>query len=181
MGTNRNGSNYISTAGGRQYHFAAPTPAMIHIEDIAHALSMQCRFTGHCRRFYSVAEHSVLLSHIVPREYAKIGLLHDATEAYVGDVARPLKNMLPQYQDVEMLAAMAIGEAFGIPFVMPRAIKDADMAMLKAEVVAMLPEHCAAELDLPGYTADVTFRHFSPGLAKKMFLDRYAVVTSPSW
>jgi 5'-deoxynucleotidase YfbR-like HD superfamily hydrolase len=82
---------WIQTYSGIKMHPLSPTEEEISIEDIAHALSNLCRFTGHCNKFYSVAQHSVLVSVYSPRDYAMWGLLHDASEAYLNDIARPIK------------------------------------------------------------------------------------------
>src|ERR1017187_10636100 len=76
----------ITTFSGIHFWPLLPNPADIRIEDIAHALSNQCRFAGHAREFYSVAEHSVRVSQLCPPEDALWGLLHDASEAYLTDV-----------------------------------------------------------------------------------------------
>src|SRR5258708_302056 len=83
--------NWMQTYTGRAYWPADPRAEDVCIEDIAHALSLLCRYTGHCKRFYSVAEHSILISQVVPPEYAFFGLMHDAQEAYINDLARPIK------------------------------------------------------------------------------------------
>lgn len=88
----------------------------IYIDDIARSLSKICRFNGHCHRHYSVAEHSVLVSKILPPTLALAGLLHDATEAFMGDVTRPLKHMLPNYQDMEHKLSQMIEARFGVSF-----------------------------------------------------------------
>ena len=72
--------SYIETVSGRKFYFLNPNPEDIDIEDIAHALSMQCRFTGHTKWFYSVAEHAIWVSYLVPVHLALEGLLHDASE-----------------------------------------------------------------------------------------------------
>src|SRR5271170_7300011 len=83
---------WIQTYTGGVFHILDPQQNEIYIKDIAHALAMQCRFTGHVRKFYSIAEHCVLGSHIVPKKLALQFLLHDASEAYIADINRPLKH-----------------------------------------------------------------------------------------
>src|SRR5208282_6622849 len=82
---------WIRTFSGGRFYVLEPRVEDVRIEDIAHALSMQCRFTGHVREFYSVAEHSVWVSRYSHREDALWGLLHDASESYIGDMSTPLK------------------------------------------------------------------------------------------
>lgn len=172
--------SYISTVSGKQFHFGDHRRMVeaIDIVDIAHALGNLCRFTGQCRRFYSVAEHSVHVSSIVPSDLALLGLLHDATEAYCADLARPLKQLVPDYRAVEDAIWHAVADKFGLPVDMPAAIKTADMAMLKLEVDHLLPPHCADELDLPGERADAGLRYWNPMYAKYAFLERYKWLTS---
>ena len=83
--------NFITTYTGRQFHYLEPVVDEIDIVDIAHSLSLKCRFAGHCRVFYSVAEHSIRVAKILPDELKLSGLLHDAAEAYLPDIARPQK------------------------------------------------------------------------------------------
>ncbi|MBY0513267.1 MAG: hypothetical protein K2P78_05075 [Gemmataceae bacterium] len=91
-GTRR--GDWIQTATGHKFWPLDPRPGDVDVRDVAHALSNLCRFTGHAREFYSVAQHSVLASRIVPPASALAALLHDAAEAYMGDVARPWKRFL---------------------------------------------------------------------------------------
>lgn len=105
----------------------------IEIEDIAHSLSLNCRYNGHCERFYSVAEHSVLISHLVPEEYAKIGLMHDATEAYLSDIVRPFKKSLGNYIPIENLLYSRIANRYGLPEDIPPIVKHYDVAICKIE------------------------------------------------
>lgn len=111
----------------------------IDIHDIAHSLSQQCRFNGHTRTFYSVAQHCVLASENVPPADAMWALLHDAPEAYLGDVVGPLKRLLPEYQKLERNLMAVIAERFGLDGAMPRSVRDIDMRLLATEKRDLLP------------------------------------------
>ena len=82
---------YLSTYTGKKFYPYDPRPEQICIEDIAHGLSMLCRFAGQCRFFFSVAEHSIAVAHLLPANLKLFGLLHDASEAYLVDLPRPVK------------------------------------------------------------------------------------------
>lgn len=126
--------DWIQTYTGRQFWPLDPRISEVFIQDIAHSLSLQCRYAGHCRRFYSVAEHSVLLaSHVSPpnRLWA---LLHDASEAYLVDVPRPIKPALTGYKLIEENVMGVIADRFGLPGSMPAEVKDADMRICVDEV-----------------------------------------------
>jgi len=134
----------ITTWGGRKFNFLNPEPTSIFIEDIAHALSLQCRFNGHSTDFYSVAEHSVEVSKLVESQGAtnKIimtALLHDAAEAYIGDVVSPLKKVLEDYQEIEHRVESAIAERFSLVFPMPDIVKRADKETLEREFRSLRP------------------------------------------
>jgi hypothetical protein len=132
------GGPEIELADGSFFSLLNPTVDMIDIEHIAHATSQLCRFTGHCSTFYSVAQHCVIVSHFVPPELALTGLLHDATEAYIGDVSRPLKDALDQrapgiLEGIENQIHQVIGAKYGHPFPFPPEIKQADNLALAME------------------------------------------------
>jgi hypothetical protein len=127
-----------------------PKAGDVRIEDIAHALSLKCRFNGHCRVFYSVAEHSVRLSELVKRfadgrarvvvmELQRIALLHDAAEAYLCDVPRPIKDHLKGFKAVEMLVESAVAARFGVKWPWPRELKKLDYQLCLAEAAALMP------------------------------------------
>lgn len=101
---------------GEFFNPILPDPRKIHIEDIANSLGMKCRFTGQCRRFISVAEHSVVVSHLVSKRFAKAALLHDATEAYLPDVASPVKQneVYAGHKLAERHLQRVIEEKFGL-------------------------------------------------------------------
>jgi len=126
---------WIQTYSGRRFNPTNPNPDAIVIQDIAHSLSMQCRFTGHTKKFYSVAQHSVLVSHICNEEDALWGLLHDASEAYLIDVPRPLKRSgkFEAYLEYEAQMQRAICKRFGLPYQEPPSVKKADTKLLSTE------------------------------------------------
>lgn len=131
---------WILTATGKHFDFAAPRPDQIDILDIAQGLANECRYAGHTRHFYSVAQHCVIASQIVPREHALEALLHDAAEAYCKDIPRPLKAMLPDYRAVEDRVEAAIRDRFGLPGEQSHHVKRADLVMLATERRDLMPQ-----------------------------------------
>lgn len=115
-------------------------PEDITLEDIAHSLAFQCRYNGHTRRYYSVAEHSVLMSCLVPEEHRQWALMHDASEAYLSDIPRPIKKNLQFVYSLEKQMEEAIAAKFGLPYPMPEAIREYDNRMLAAEAPQLLLE-----------------------------------------
>ena len=107
--------------------------ADVRLPDIAHALSLINRYTGHTLYPYTVAQHSVIVSRLCSPENALWGLMHDASEAYLGDVASPLKHMLPQYRTLEQHVQQQIAKRFGLVWPMPAEVHDADTRVLLAE------------------------------------------------
>ena len=130
--------DWMQTYTGRAFYPLDPRPEDVDPIDIAHALSLICRYGGHAKRFYSVAEHCVLMSRAVPAEHALWALLHDATEAYVGDMIRPLKRSMSEYVKIEDRLLGVICERFGLDPVFPDAVKLADNRILLDERDAML-------------------------------------------
>jgi hypothetical protein len=116
----------MQTHTGKLIDLREFSEADVRLPDISHALSMLNRFTGHTTQPYSVAQHSVVVSKLVPQEDALWGLLHDASEAYLGDVARPLKAMLPEYVALEKRIQQVIARAFGLRWPAPPSVKAAD-------------------------------------------------------
>lgn len=125
--------NYIQTYTGKKFDYLTASAADIEIEDIANALSNICRFCGHLPEFYSVAQHSVLCSQIVPVEFAFEALMHDAPEAYVQDIPAPLKALLPDYRRIETVVDGLIRDKFGLPRDHSPVVKYADLTMLATE------------------------------------------------
>lgn len=144
-----------------------PNPARISIPDMAHRLALQCRFSGACSRHYSIAEHSINVAKFVPRRIAIHGLLHDAHEAYLGDVIRPLKVFGPAWY---LRAAAALDEAVRQKLSIPaldlegsKHIKQADDAMLWFEWIALMP---------PPVPSDIV----RPSSLRSVFISRHEVL-----
>lgn len=140
--------DWIRTYTGKKFYLFDSGPDDVDIEDIAHALSMQCRYNGHVQRFYSVAEHSAYVSAIVAAEMGNAkydinvalwALLHDASEAYLGDVSRPLKHQpeMARYRENEKRVMGIIAAKFGLQGPEPEMVTRADRDILRMEVRAL--------------------------------------------
>ena len=132
-------NGWIATYTGKAFKPLDPKPEDICIEDIAHALSLICRFTGHCKVFYSVAEHSIRCAAEARPEDRLWALLHDASEAYLADIARPVKERIPGYAEAEDRLLRMIIEKYGLTWPMPAAVKEIDHAMLMTERRDVMP------------------------------------------
>ena len=121
---------YVSTFLGNRFFLTNPHIDDVAIEDIAHGLAYQCRFNGQTRAFYSVAQHSLMVMSLVPEELRFSALLHDAAEAYLGDMVKPLKNLFPEFSLIEAHVMEIIGHRFGLDLThLDPAIKQADAAL----------------------------------------------------
>ena len=175
--TGRKG-NWMQLASGRAFWPLDPRPEEIFIDDIAHALGNLCRYGGHSPTFYSVAEHSILVSQLVPQEHALAALMHDATEAYLVDVPRPIKIHLSNYKDIEEALWRVIAARFNLPAELPQCVHDADVAMLYAEKDQLMPptphplDDWGMGLKTP-IKANVQIFGYMPGRASSRFLDRF--------
>jgi hypothetical protein len=136
----RNGT-FIVTYTGERFWPLDPRTEEIHIEDIAHSLSNCCRYTGHVREFYSIAEHSVRASEIVDPRFAYDMLMHDASEAYLIDVPRPLKALpaFEEYLNIEDSLMYLIAEHFKFNWPMSPEVKEIDNQMLLREWRSLMP------------------------------------------
>lgn len=171
----------IRTASGIEFYPLDPRPEEIMLEDIAHALSHQCRWSGHTRVFYSVAEHCVRVSRLCDRADALWGLLHDASEAYLVDVARPVKNSpeMSEYRNAERRLQLAIAHRFRlIPRVIPFSVTVADDIALYIESRDLMgwqyPEASGINLDV--YLSAIK-RTLPPEAARARFLNRFQKLT----
>lgn len=173
--------DWMQTYSGRRFYPLDPRSAEVDREDIAHALSLLCRYGGHVDRFYSVAEHCVLMSQAVAPEHALAALLHDATEAYVCDVPRPLKRQLVGYGDIEERVWGVIAIRFGVDLVLPLEVKAADNAILITERTALMRLAERWGVDDVYEPLPVTITGWSPAEAEEIYLDQLDQLTaSPS-
>ncbi|WP_035758688.1 hypothetical protein [Granulicoccus phenolivorans] len=168
----------MPTFTGRRVWLLDPRPEDISIADIAHALSQQCRYNGHTRVLLSVAEHCVLVSELVAPENALWGLLHDAAEAYVGDLIRPLKQQLPDFIRIEARVLRAITERFGLDPVMPPEVAAVDTRILLDERAALFDE--PPDGRIPGERCGVRIRAWDPPTAERQYLRRFHELTAPA-
>ncbi len=176
----------IQTFTGKKFYPLAPRAEDICIEDIAHALSRKCRFGGHTKMFYSVAQHCVLVSELLePSTESTLlwGLLHDAAEAYMPDFATPIKEFFyARYEDatyfistLEYQINHCIQKVFRIP---PNAyshqlIKAADLKALATERHQLMSEGFEWEGLAGIYPAPIKINPLSPYLAEDLFMDRF--------
>ncbi|RWX28479.1 hypothetical protein EHH54_32455 [Rhizobium leguminosarum] len=161
----------MQTASGRKFFPMDPRADEVFIDDIAHSLSMQCRYAGHCQRFYSVAEHSVLMARHLRWEGVDVALwalLHDASEAYLVDVPRPVKPYLEGYKAAEAKVMAAVALRFGLEGEMPAAVHDADNRIIADELVNLVRMDWHARYE--GKELGVTLRYWSPEKAKEEFM-----------
>jgi len=168
--------DWIQTAMGRQFWPMDPRPNEVFLDDIAHALSMLCRFGGHCQRFYSVAEHCVLLARAAPRPIKRWALLHDASEAYLVDVPRPLKPFLVGYDEAEAKIMRAVAVRFNLHLGLPDQVKALDRAILTDERLQnMAPEPVPWSTD--GDPLGVVLQFWNPERARAEFLREFEALS----
>jgi hypothetical protein len=181
MQTNIDRGNWMQTYTGIQFYPLDPRPEEVVPDDIAHALSMICRYGGHSHMFYSVAEHCVLMSHAVPEEYALWALLHDSAEAYVGDMVRPLKRMIPEYGRIEDKVLSVILKRFGIEDgpELPPVVKDADNRIIVTERERLFPVVVGVWQENSLVPLSVRIHGWDQETAKRLYLHRLRELTSP--
>jgi hypothetical protein len=170
---------WIQTYSGRRFNPTNPVVDAIVIQDIAHSLSMQCRFSGHVKNFYSVAQHSVLVSYICDSADALWGLLHDASEAYLVDIPRPLKysGKMDAYLEFENNMQQAICKRFYLPSQEPKSVKIADKQLLSTEARDLMGE-LHPDWALPCEPLPFKIEALSQPEAKHLFMRRFYELTN---
>jgi uncharacterized protein len=167
--------NFLTTISGTKFWPLDPRAEDVEIKDIAHSLSNLCRFNGHVRRFYSVAQHCVLVSQAVKPQFALYGLLHDAAEAYIGDMTRPLKHdpQMRRYKECDIRLTHVIYSRFGLTDIEPTCVKEADRLVLQDEVrdVALNEDRGSGYVHGPGTGRFINPQR--PEEAKHQFIQRF--------
>lgn len=179
------------TRSGIRFFPLDPRPEDVEITDIAFALSNVSRYAGHVE-FYSVAQHCVHVADLLaatrdrvgigdPRAVVLTGLLHDAGEAYVGDMTRPLKKcapMGPMFCEIEDNIYRVVAEKFGAQFPLPASVKWADDTLLVTEVRDLHPALARSGWNAPNVEPlETTITRWSPDLARERFMDRFIRLT----
>jgi hypothetical protein len=169
--------DFIQVYGGKKVHPLRLSPSDFDIITIAHALSHLCRYTGHINNFYSVAEHSVLVSRAVPKEHALWGLLHDAPEIIINDISRPIKvwlnSVCPEFKALETDIMHCVCDQYDLPYQTPECIKIADLSVLHDEYLAGIDNVPGIDWNLPYPPTGAQINFYYPGMAKAIFLMRY--------
>lgn len=160
--------DHMVTFTGLDFDPGSPAAHMLGLYDIAHALSQTCRFAGHTQEFYSVAQHSGLVAACLPAGLKKWGMLHDAAEAYLGDVPSPAKCLLPDYREMEARILRVVAAVWGLPWPMPAVIHEADQRVYQLELRFVLRPTEADLRAQPGY-----INPLRPPDAHRQFLRRW--------
>ncbi len=159
--------NCVRTFTGIYVNVFEPTLDMFCIEDIAHALSNQCRFGGHLPEFYSVAQHSILCSSLADGKHKLSALMHDASEAYLLDIPSPIKQGLVGYKEIEDNLMKLLAEKFGFTYPLEKSVLEIDKQMLRIEWDEIMLQ-------------DKSIKHFvcwQPKYAERRFLEMYNILT----
>jgi len=164
---------WTQTKTGKLFSLKYPNSDAVDIEDIAHSLSQICRFGGHTREFYSVAQHSVECAIRADVGFQLEALLHDAHEAYLGDICTPLKDMIGSgIRRVDNALATAVRDHFGLPNNLSANVHHVDQRMLVTEASQLMGDPQWAQ-DMPYEKFDFTLNPWAPTVAKTIFLDTY--------
>lgn len=174
---------YIETYTGTKFYFLEPKQEDINIQDIAHALSMSCRYSGHCNRFYSIAEHSWLMSRLAEGTGLELAcLLHDAAEAYLTDIPSPIKQYLVGYKEMEDKILKVIFNKYNLEYPFSSGVKYLDLSMLSTEAYYLLPS-CGDDWSMWDNIKRPKIEHnfkplcMTPQRAKGLFLDKFHELT----
>lgn len=171
----------IRLIGGSLFNYWEPEKAEVTIEDLATALANVCRFSGHLHYFYSVAQHAVNTSYLVPKELAFTALMHDTAEAFTNDLPTPLKAAVPVFKELEVKIESDMARRFGFIYPLPKEVKYADSQMLKLEKEKIKRDHshwdCLDGIETDSVEYLVDLHMMTPPQARKLFLARFSELT----
>lgn len=178
--------NWMQTYTGKCFDLDNIDTNDYDIQDIAHALSMLCRFNGHCKRFYSVGEHLLRCSYLVAPGFEFEALMHDASEAYISDMPRPMKNIMPLYKEMEKKVELAISSIYYLPKDMSAEVKEVDnrMVLTERDLLLVKPPYDWAHYGTTSFTkkefyAVYSQQTMSPEVCEKLFLKRFKELWTP--
>lgn len=166
--------DFTYTFTGKKFWALDPRSEDVDIIDIAHALSHACRYAGHCKQFYSVAEHCVLMAQKA-KAHKMWALLHDASEAYICDIPSPIKPFLSNYKEIEYGIMNAVCIKFNIEKEMPPEVKELDSRILQDEAIQCFDHDLFQKTDK--VPLDVVIKFMPPLEAKKAFIDVFNKLT----
>jgi 5'-deoxynucleotidase YfbR-like HD superfamily hydrolase len=160
--------DWMTTFSGIKFWVLDPRPEEVHIKDIAHSLSLTCRYNGMCKEFFSVAQHSVLVSRMCEAEDKLWGLLHDSAEAYISDVPTPVKRCIVGYDTIEANILKAVATRFDLVYPYSREVEKIDRKVLHDEAHSIMPiesrlwvrEEEMFGIDVKPWTSDESERRF---------------------
>lgn len=176
--SHRDHGPYTITWKGHKFYPQNPQASMIVIEDIAHSLARQCRFSGMINGFFSVAQHCVYTSELVrPKKLALTALLHDASEAYLVDIPRPIKRLLAfeDYRALEKATQAFIYQTFGLPPTIPPEVKEVDDRLVVTEALSLGdPAHYEWTKGMPRYRQSIDpYEGYNIEESERRFLERF--------
>ena len=168
---------YIGTFTGKKFFLLKPRLVDIDIRDIAHSLALQCRWTGQSKYHYSIAQHSYYCSFLGPENESLDRLMHDGSEAYMGDMNRPLKHFTaagPAYRRQEAVIQHLICRKYGLSLSEPISVHIADQQMLSAERDQLMRlDFKISDKWHSLEAASIKIARWTPEKAEKMFLKRF--------
>lgn len=170
---------YVQHQSGNRLWLDNLEDNIYNIGDIAHSLSHQCRYAGHCDIFYSVAQHSVLCSQMAPKEYALEALLHDIGESVCPDIPRPVKYFVKGIREFDEEISASMFKQFELKWPLSKEVHEVDNRMLATEARQIMHNSNIDEWEIGELEPyNIPIISWKPEHAKTMFLDRYEYLTA---
>ena len=167
---------WIETNTHNTFFYGKRNPENISLLDIAHGLSNLCRYSGQCNHFYSVAQHSCIIFDTAPMHHKLIGLFHDASEAYISDIPRPVKTIIPEIKNLEKQIQLQVAERFKLDFPWSSQIEILDSQLMLREAQLLFDGGVSWTVEgLPPLDVDIK-SFWSPKRSKREFIYRYELM-----